>query len=233
MECQMAGSEKALTAWVALRDDGIYDFNCPNGHANRAYLQEQKFEILFELGLYAILDGYYREAFSAFAAALERFYEFFVTVIAQKHGVEESTILNAWKPVSDRSERQLGAFVVAYLIGRKTVPKLLHDKSVALRNSVIHKGRFASEAEAIAFGTEVLSLIDGDLHYLQTQERVHVDATVKQYVARVQPAAGQTYISFPTAIRLARSITESRPLFDEAMRDARKWRARWEGPSLM
>ena len=41
-----------------------------------------KFELLFELGINALIDGYPREAVSSFASALERFYEFFCQVAA-------------------------------------------------------------------------------------------------------------------------------------------------------
>lgn len=63
---------------VEVRDENHYALTCPKGHRNVVVLQQQKFEVLFEIGAHAIEDGYYREAVSSFTASLERFYEFFV-----------------------------------------------------------------------------------------------------------------------------------------------------------
>ena len=63
-------------ARVEICDDGKYEVTCTRGHKETVILQQQKFEILFEIGAHAIIDGYYREAVSSFAASLERFYEF-------------------------------------------------------------------------------------------------------------------------------------------------------------
>lgn len=58
---------------VEFRDDGCYEVVCRRGHSTVTLLQEEKYEVLFEIGVNAILDGYYREAVASFAASLERF----------------------------------------------------------------------------------------------------------------------------------------------------------------
>jgi hypothetical protein len=64
-----------------VRDDGVYEIECPHGHSGVIAVQEMKFEILFELAANAIFDGYYREAVASFASGLERFFEFYVRII--------------------------------------------------------------------------------------------------------------------------------------------------------
>jgi hypothetical protein len=83
-----AGQQEIRTC--ELNNDGVYIVECPES-GKREVLRslDFRFEILFEVGSYALLDGYYREAVSSFAAALERFYEFFVEVIARSNGVEK------------------------------------------------------------------------------------------------------------------------------------------------
>ncbi|WP_238149350.1 hypothetical protein [Arsenophonus endosymbiont of Aleurodicus floccissimus] len=66
---------------VEFKNDGRYEITCQNGHSSITFLQQQKFEILFDIGACAIIDGYYREAVSSFTSALERFYEFFIKVV--------------------------------------------------------------------------------------------------------------------------------------------------------
>ncbi len=79
---------------INIRDDGIYEATCPEGHKTYTLLQQLLFEVLFDIGAYAITDGYYREAVSSFTASLERFYEFYVKVISLKYGVSPKTSLN-------------------------------------------------------------------------------------------------------------------------------------------
>ena len=50
---------------VEMCDDGIYKMKCDKGHQSTIFIQEQKFEILFDLGAMAFMDGYYREAVPA------------------------------------------------------------------------------------------------------------------------------------------------------------------------
>ncbi|WP_214516260.1 hypothetical protein, partial [Aliivibrio fischeri] len=99
---------------VDVIDSRVYPLKCADGHETLVFLSEYKFQVLFEVGLNAIKDGYYREAVSSFAAALERFYEHFIkTVLFRKEGSEQ--LENCWKMVSNQSERQLGAFIFLYL----------------------------------------------------------------------------------------------------------------------
>lgn len=67
--------------------------------------------MLSQIGANAIIDGYYREAVSSFSASLERFYEFSVHVLMRHFGKNSQQFKSAWRPISNQSERQLGAFV--------------------------------------------------------------------------------------------------------------------------
>ena len=53
---------------LEFRDDGRYEITCPKGHSSFTIPQQQKFELLFDIGAYAITDGYYREAISSFTS---------------------------------------------------------------------------------------------------------------------------------------------------------------------
>ena len=82
------------------RDDGRYETTCPKGHSSITILQELKFELLFDIGAYAIADGYYREAVSSFTSSLERFYEFFISSVLLEKGVKEDDRIKSWKTVA-------------------------------------------------------------------------------------------------------------------------------------
>ena len=67
-----------------LRDDGVYDVTCSEGHRQIASVQGPRFQTLFEVAVNAILDGYYREAILSFSGSLERFLDYYVEIIALK-----------------------------------------------------------------------------------------------------------------------------------------------------
>jgi hypothetical protein len=73
---------------VEIRDDGLYESTCNKGHTTLTVIQEQKFEVLFDFGAMALIDGYPREAVTSIAASLERFYEFYVTVTCLKYDMD-------------------------------------------------------------------------------------------------------------------------------------------------
>jgi hypothetical protein len=102
-----------------LDDDGVVRMECPNGHRSFDIVQANKFELLFDFGVLAFRDGYYREAVTSFNVALERSQEHFVFEIVGRTpaaaGLEQS-----WKEVAKQSERQFGAFAFLYLLETNT-----------------------------------------------------------------------------------------------------------------
>ena len=114
-QCAQQGGAGIFTL-AALNDEGLHEIICAAGHKTIHVLQEQRFEVLAEVGLQAILDGYFREAVVSFAASLERFYEFYFQIICGARGLNEQQMTAAWKSVTKQSERQIGAYVAAYLL---------------------------------------------------------------------------------------------------------------------
>lgn len=169
-----------------LSDNGKYQVKCGAGHVTSVTLDNLKFELLFELGVNALVDGYPREAVSSFTSSLERFQEFFFRVVMAHFSVPSSAVETAWKAVSRQSERQLGAYISASLMLAKTPPTLLDpNKGVKFRNSVIHNGYVPNSDEAISFGDAVMTLIN---QALDTLRAVASDALLSTY-ASMSPQA--------------------------------------------
>jgi hypothetical protein len=108
--------------------------------------------VLFDLGVYAIVDGYHREAVLSFASAVERFYEFYVKIQCERAELPLAAIDAAWKLIAAQSERQLGGFIIAHLLGAKACTTLMPQRAVELRNDTAHKGRIPSREEALKYG---------------------------------------------------------------------------------
>src|ERR1700704_4595188 len=100
--------------FVDVRDDGVYDLTTPSGERHQLLLVDFHFELLYEIGSNALLDGYYREAVTSFAVALERFYETFIQFYFAVRNPDAFDWDAFWKNLGKQSERQLGAFCVAY-----------------------------------------------------------------------------------------------------------------------
>lgn len=143
---------------IEIRNDGLYKVTCQNGHTSITWLQNQKFEILFDMAAMALLDSYNREAVTSMAASLERFYEFYIKVILLKHSVEFKVFEEAWKHVINQSERQLGAFLFLYILENKRL-KTIDQKFYTFRNNVIHKGYIPSYDEVIEYGEHIYQFI--------------------------------------------------------------------------
>ena len=140
MECLTESGQPNEHFSSEFRDDSRYEHTCSKGHKTTTVLQQQRFEILFEIGAHAILDGYYRESVSSFTSSLERFYEFAIRVFLDNPSCPDTLVQDCWKLVSRQSERQLGAFIVLWAAAFRTTPDLLSNKDVEFRNEVIHKG---------------------------------------------------------------------------------------------
>jgi len=148
---------------VSIRDDSIYNVECICGNSFTAILKKELFEILFESGANAFLDGYYREAVTSFATALERFYEFAIKVMMSKQEIDVRLFDDTWKLVKSQSERQLGGFIFCWLAMFQETPDLLKQNSatgVSFRNAVTHKGKIPTKEEAFNFGERIFNLIE-------------------------------------------------------------------------
>ena len=160
MQCfQEFGRPTEEFSHVEFCDNGRYEIRCSFGHETTTILQQQKFEVLFEIGAHAILDGYYREAVSSFTSSLERFYEFSLRLFLQKSSGSDALFQNCWKNVASQSERQLGAFVFLWALNFGKSPELLSNRQISFRNDVIHKGKIPTKEEAIKYGNAVLDVL--------------------------------------------------------------------------
>jgi len=171
-----------MTPFEEVNNDGIYEVNCEKGHKSKTIIDNIDFEILFEYGLNAIVDGYYRESVSSITASLERYYEFFIKTILKNSGISFDIIDKVWKNVSNQSERQLGAYIFLYCQTFGCEPKLLNpQKDTTFRNSVIHKGYIPKKEEAIEFADKTISIIETSLIELKNKYPESVAETFKNY----------------------------------------------------
>jgi len=145
--------------FIELKDDNPYNITCGNGHQRVVFLENEKFDILFELGVNAFIDGYTRESVVGFVASLERFIELYIRMVVLKNHIPTENIDSTWKLVSSQSERQLGAYFFYYLIERKNVPPYLSNSMINFRNDVIHKGKIPKKEDVVSYGQAVLNLI--------------------------------------------------------------------------
>lgn len=151
-----------------LSDNRCYDFTCPRGHRCRIIVQQPRFEILFELSLNAIIDGYYREAVSSASASAERTYEIFSRLLFLQSARNKDDFNTAWRIVRKFSERQVGFFVCLWAEHMNELPELPTNSMVELRNSVIHQGRFPTRDEAVSYLEKQFQQIEANLKKLES-----------------------------------------------------------------
>jgi hypothetical protein len=156
----LSGNPSIQTATILpMNDKGAYRYECARGHQQKIIVQHSHFEVLAEVAVQAIEDGYHRDAVSSFTASLERFYEFYIRVMNVLRGVKPEVGAATWKQVANQSERQFGMFLAIYQIERNATPPVLSDKQRSFRNKVIHQGAIPTELEAIDYGQAIIDLV--------------------------------------------------------------------------
>lgn len=231
MECfKQDGSPPDLAIPVELRGDGLYTVTCPKGHLSVTSIQEQKFEVLFDLAAMALVDGYPREAISSTAAALERFLEYCVRVISWKHGVNTDAFDECWKLVSRQSERQLGAFLFLYLLEyEKPVSPWVYDERpesgsatetwARFRNKVVHEGYIPSREEAVAYCGLVYRWIYQIIADLKTSCDKSMKRETFEHLRRIGDLTdiARSTMTIPTLISLNRAGMSAGNFADELL----------------
>lgn len=228
MQCLAENGKPSETlAFVEFRDDGRYEFTCDNGHRTTTILQQQRFEILFDIGSHAILDGYYREAVSSFTSSLEQFYEFFVRVVLLNKKADIASIKAAWKQIAKQSERQFGAFVITYLAEFGQSPNVLSNSKVEFRNDVIHRGIIPSRQQAMEYGQAVLDVLRPDLIQLRDKCTEGFKAAILHHLGscRTKDDKSRQVSTLYMATILGWSIGEGRddPSLEKALSALKTW----------
>ena len=130
--------------------------SCRQGHETVVTLPIPLFELLFEFGCSALLDGYSREAVTCFASSFERFQEFASRILLARGNLSFDGVDSWWKQVAAQSERQVGSYVALWTSDFHELPPLLPQKLVELRNRCVHKGHIPPESKAKEYGEAVL-----------------------------------------------------------------------------
>lgn len=247
MQCfQEQGHPSDELMSVELRDDGLLNVTCSNGHSTLTAIQEQKYELLFELAVMALLDGYPREAATGMAASLERFYEFAIRVLCAKHGINDSDLTTAWKSVVNQSERQFGAFIFAFMLESGVMPATIDEAKPAhvsgqdwkvrtwkdFRNSVVHKGYMPSTSEAMAYGELVFNYIKELTIWLsENRPESFSKAAFSRLALAHTEAAGRhiSTMSIPTILSTTREGFASRS-FPQAVEELKQYKPRMHHP---
>lgn len=211
---------EAFALAVEFTSDGQLVGVCPHGHRGHIGVQNYDCEILFDMGGMALLDGFNREAVTAFATALERTYELYVRVIFQtlnpavQHDDGSMSIPNynearalfdrLWKDVRNQSERQLGAFAALYALHERAPAPLLSSDLVSFRNDCTHKGKIPPRAETLAFGNAVLTIMEEIRRITRTKYEAALKGTWFMHVGRRFGASSghpKTSMEVPTMVR--------------------------------
>lgn len=189
---------------IEFNDENFYIMECPKGHKTYTQLRNQKFELLFEMGAMALLDGYTIECVSSIASSLERFIEFYIKVIAIKKNAPEENIIKSWNLLSKQSERQMGAFYMLQLTEYGETKFIIEQQWIEFRNKVIHKGYIPSSSKAIEYGEYILRFIQTILAFLKNTEleslRKFESIELKKAVERTKDRYMLNIISIPTRI---------------------------------
>lgn len=207
-------------------DESILHCRCPRGHESLCLVQNPKYEIHYEFACLALLDGYHREAISTLAVALERFYEYYIAIVCKTRGVNQQEFDSAWKLLARQSERQIGAFLLLYLLENGRSCDFTPNKHVDLRNKITHQGYIPQYAEVISYGQMALSFIVGvieefeRLHQTETWKmRPHLESLAKKYSG----ASNVTSSLVPTI--LSHQVWRKRS-FEEGVNNLRAYRDR-------
>jgi hypothetical protein len=173
---------------VEYKADNHYKFECNRcGQTSEAIIRKENFELLFDFGSWAFLDGYYREAVANFATSLEWFFEFWVRTIRHKQSVSDEHFERTWKLMSKHSERQLGAFAMLYLFETGNFPDFLDPNRLKtkFRNDVVYAGKIPNRDEAVRYADLVHTRIKRLLIELYDIAPAYVTVELKNKKAQV------------------------------------------------
>lgn len=171
-----------------LGDEFVTRLSCPKGHKVIYTYGRHKFDVLLESAANAVNAGFLSEAVMSLAGAVERAAEVFIKAQLLERGLDQATVIDAWKSMSKQSERQLGAFAALWVLATGA-PFRFDQKLVEFRNRVIHQGYIPATAEVNHHGSKFVNVIADIVDEIKktpasrfavyTMERLNSDEAVK------------------------------------------------------
>jgi len=137
--CPQINNKANTHVELPITDKLYYEFECKQGHFNKVMLRNNKFDLIFESGLHALIDGYSREAATSFSVSLERYYEYVINILLVCNNNLEFELMEKFKKDVKLSERLFGVFCTMYLLTfKKIIPafdsKFLKTNGLELAN---------------------------------------------------------------------------------------------------
>ena len=159
--CDKCGPESRSWAFAEVNDSGVFQGSCSNGHEVRYRLSyEAPHELLLDAGALAMLDEYYRESVSSFAAALEQSFEFYVEASMVAAGIDGAAIKKLLS-VNRFDQRRAGMVSASYLRDTGLPFPYLESKRMEFRNRVIHNASWPTREETMEFADYVCRSVLG------------------------------------------------------------------------
>lgn len=168
VECLESDPNTPVWAIGELTNDLFAICICPKGHKTLSSLMHHAPDILYMSAVQAYRKECYSESILSFTATFERTCELFFKAFGLKHGLTTEVIDKMWKEMKNQSERQYGAFCLAYCVATNS-PWTADLTQVEFRNKVVHKGYIATKAEAEAYAeyitvnlNRIITVLNGD-----------------------------------------------------------------------
>lgn len=153
---------------IIITNQITYEYTCSKGHQCFYVLQIERFEMLYKLAIHEFLENNFRACVINCAAALERFYEFFLQVVFHHNGYSNERFYEEiWLPIKDRSKRQEALFKDTFieLTSIEKTP-VLKDTLRKFRNHIVHQGEFPKKEQTRDFADTIFRIIGIGLHTL-------------------------------------------------------------------
>lgn len=235
-ECTTSGENldpHQLIAAISLsqlewNEENWYEYQCPQGHVSNFRVQLLRFQILFEMGLQALVKSYLREAVLSMYSALEDLSRFYCLVHAESAGLSSVKIKRLKKALTN-SERRAGAFQLALTLRESDLSDRFGTKGDEwrkLRNKVIHEGTFPTRSQAQSFCEEIYNFMSGVTRELVREHPTIVERYVLSNLTERQ--GDSAYAPFATAapgsaVRLEAHSEDQAMRFDKILEQATNW----------
>ena len=157
---QKTGIPNFVFKQEALNDEFCFLTTCSKGHKSITVLQNERFQLLFDMACNAYLNGDYKDSVTNAASAVERFHEYFIKVVelapfTESHDLyfqHYNKFLKIWKQVDNQTERQTGGFLMLYFcVFNDLPPKYLDNNTAGFRNKVVHKGHLPKQDKTLEY----------------------------------------------------------------------------------
>jgi len=209
-ECMREDNPSFLWEINEINDDLILESVCSFGHKSYLLLLNNKFEVLYDMGIDSLINNRPLESAVYLYLSLESVREWAIkAILKSREPFTQCEFEKMWHNLTKQSERLFGSYSALIFKEFGQSPPNVSIATIELRNRIIHKGYLPLVTEVQSMAKDITQTIVETVSLVRSNEKYWINPDLAERVSRFKELSTNTLSgssSLPTTFWSIKSL---------------------------